>query len=425
MIQSLKNSAAASLFLTSVSVADWPHFLGPNLNNRLPDEKIAKEFPEGGPKVLWEVDVNPGYGGAAIVGDEVFHIDRVDQTFDVVSCRDLETGEVKWSWKNEVPGRISHPGSRGVPTVTEDAVYATSGFGHVYCLDRKTHEARWVVDVVKRFESSPPRFGYAVHPVIKGDLCLIAPTSDKVGLAALNLKTGETVWTSESFGDSHSSPSLMSILGQEVLVMPGDLNRETLVLLGVDPANGKTLFKYTEDFGTGIYNAIPNLLMLGEDKGVFTAGYGKGTRVLQFSKDGEKIAVAKVAQLPFGDKFHIPLVVDGRLYITADAERRVSKDFTMGLVSFAPSGEVLWSTGKKPYFNGGAIINLGGIIVSQDGDTGELRLIQPGAKYQELAKAKVFSKGTGDQLWAPLAYSKNRLVMRSQNQLICLELKSE
>ena len=60
--------------------------------------------------------------------------------------------------------------------------------------------------------------------------------------------------------------------------------------------------------------------------------------------------------------------------------------------------------------------------MSQDGDTGELRLIQPGAEYQELAKAKVFSKATGDQLWAPMAYSKNRLVMRSQNQLICVVL---
>ncbi len=423
MSKFLRKTAALLMIPTSVLLADWPHFMGPNLNNSLPAEKIAKEFPEGGPRVLWEVDVNPGYGGAAIVGDELIHIDRVDQTFDVVSCRDLETGKEKWSWKNEVPGRISHPGSRGVPTVTADSVYATSGFGHVYCLDRETRKARWVVDTVKRFDSAPPRFGYAVHPVIKGDLCFIAPTSDKVGLAALNIKTGETVWTSESFGDSHSSPVLLSILGKEVLVMPGDLNRETLVLLGVDPANGKTVFKYTEDFGTGIYNAIPNLFMLGKDKGIFTGGYGKGTRLFEFSEVEGEISVKKTGQLGFGDKFHIPLVIDGSLYMTADADgRRSPKGGASGLVAFSPAGEIRWATAKEPYLNGGSILNLGGVIVSQDGDTGELRLIQPGAEYQELAKAKVFSKRTGDQLWAPMAYSKNRLVMRSQNQLICVVL---
>lgn len=424
MIKFLKNAAVVSLILNSVSAADWPQFMGPNGNNSLPAEKIAKAFPEGGPKVMWEVDVNPGYGGAAIVGDELFHIDRVDQTFDVVSCRDLQTGKEKWSWKNEVPGRISHPGSRGVPTVTVESVYATSGFGHVYCLDRKTHEARWVVDVVKRFDSQPPKFGYAVHPVIKGDLCFIAPTSDKIGMAALNIKTGETVWTSEALGDSHSSPVLLTILGKEILVMPGDFDRKELVLLGVDPADGKTLFKFTDEIGSGIYNAIPSLLMLGKDKGVFTGGYGKGSRLIEFAEVNGKIVATKTAQLAFGDKFQVPLFIDGRLYMTADADgRRAPKGFTTGLVSFSPRGEILWSTEKKPYLNGGSILNLGGVIVSQDGDSGELRLIQPGVKYVELAKAKVFSKRTGDQLWAPMAYSKNRLVMRSQNQLICVELK--
>jgi outer membrane protein assembly factor BamB len=424
MIKFLKNAAVVSLILNSVSAADWPQFMGPNGNNSLPAEKIAKAFPEGGSKVMWEVDVNPGYGGAAIVGDELFHIDRVDQTFDVVSCRDLQTGKEKWSWKNEVPGRISHPGSRGVPTVTVESVYATSGFGHVYCLDRKTHEARWVVDVVKRFDSQPPKFGYAVHPVIKGDLCFIAPTSDKIGMAALNIKTGETVWTSEALGDSHSSPVLLTILGKEILVMPGDFDRKELVLLGVDPADGKTLFKFTDEIGSGIYNAIPSLLMLGKDKGVFTGGYGKGSRLIEFAEVNGKIVATKTAQLAFGDKFQVPLFIDGRLYMTADADgRRAPKGFTTGLVSFSPRGEILWSTEKKPYLNGGSILNLGGVIVSQDGDSGELRLIQPGVKYVELAKAKVFSKRTGDQLWAPMAYSKNRLVMRSQNQLICVELK--
>jgi|TARA_B110000037_G_scaffold181218_1_gene208221 outer membrane protein assembly factor BamB len=427
-----RNATLALLLLSSVHAADWPQFMGPNQNNSVLDETIAAALPAGGPPLVWEVDVSVGFGGAAIVGDEVFHIDRVDQAADVVFCRDLKTGKTKWSWKHDIPGRISHPGSRGVPTVTADAVYATSGYGHIYCIDRKTHKARWIVNPTERFETEPPRFGYSIHPIIQGDLCFIAPTSSKVGLAALDIKTGKTVWKSEPFGSSHSSPSLVSLLGKKILTMPGDINREKLVLLGVDPNSGKTLFKFSEDMGSGIFNAIPNLAVLSKDTAIYTVGYGRGTRLLKFAEKDGKITVTKTAQPPYGAKFHIPLLIDGKLYMTADGGRRrrgaatgKNQPTASGLVSLSPDGMTHWFTGNKPGFNGGAIINVGGLIVSQDGDTGELRLIKPGKKYHELAKAKVFTKETGKELWAPLAFSNGKLVMRSQNQLICVDLSPE
>ena len=258
--------------------------MGTDFDNSEADGKVLESFPGAGPKVLWEVDVNAGFGGAAIVGDEVFHIDRVDQGFDILYCLDLKTGKEKWSWKNEVPGRISHPGSRGVPTVTKDAVYVSSGFGFIYCIDRERKKPRWVVDMAKRFDAEPPRFGWAGHPVVKDGLCYVAPLGEKVGMAALDAKTGKTVWTSETVGNSHSSPQLMSILGKEVLVMPGDFRREELVILGVDPKTGKTRFRFTGDMGSGIFNAIPNLLMLGEDRAIYTGGYRKGVLVAPIRK---------------------------------------------------------------------------------------------------------------------------------------------
>ncbi len=396
--------------------------MGTDFDNSEADGKVLESFPGAGPKVLWEVDVNAGFGGAAIVGDEVFHIDRVDQGFDILYCLDLKTGKEKWSWKNEVPGRISHPGSRGVPTVTKDAVYVSSGFGFIYCIDRETKKPRWVVGMAKRFDAEPPRFGWAGHPVVKDGLCYVAPLGEKVGMAALDAKTGKTVWTSETVGNSHSSPQLMSILGKEVLVMPGDFRREELVILGVDPKTGKTRFRFTGDMGSGIFNAIPNLLMLGEDRAIYTGGYRKGSWLLRFEKDGDGMKVGKAGKLAFGAKFHAPLMVGGSLYMTADKARGKA---VSGLVSLTPGGETNWQTGKNPQLNGGSIIEVGGTIISQDGDTGELRLIKPGGKYLELGKAKVFSKGTGKELWAPMAFSKGKLVMRSQFQMICVDLSPE
>ena len=115
-------------------------------------------------------------------------------------------------------------------------------------------------------------------------------------------------------------------------------------------------------------------------------------------------------------------MVGGSLYMTADKARGKA---VSGLVSLTPGGETNWQTGKDPQLNGGSIIEVGGTIISQDGDTGELRLIKPGGKYLELGKAKVFSKGTGKELWAPMAFSKGKLVMRSQFQMICVDLSPE
>jgi hypothetical protein len=86
------------------------------------------------------------------------------------------------------------------------------------------------------------------------------------------------------------------------------------------------------------------------------------------------------------------------------------------------SGKIHWATGSSPALGGGSLINAGGIIVSQDGGDGTLRLIKPGAAYKELASGKVFSKEPGSELWAPLALANGKLVMRSNKEVVCVDL---
>jgi outer membrane protein assembly factor BamB len=58
--------------------ADWPQFLGPDRNNIAPDTGLAKTWPEKGPKVLWTVPVNTGFGAPAVQGGKVYLLDRVE-----------------------------------------------------------------------------------------------------------------------------------------------------------------------------------------------------------------------------------------------------------------------------------------------------------------------------------------------------------
>ena len=45
---------------------EWPRFLGPVGTGVIEGEKIVRQWPDGGPKEVWKIDVGPGFGGASI-----------------------------------------------------------------------------------------------------------------------------------------------------------------------------------------------------------------------------------------------------------------------------------------------------------------------------------------------------------------------
>jgi len=72
------------------------------------------------------------------------------------------------------------------------------------------------------------------------DMLIVSTAGGGVGgLVALNKQTGETNWKSESFGigDTYNSPLLVTIAGNEQVVM---WHKGTLA--AIDPANGKLLW---------------------------------------------------------------------------------------------------------------------------------------------------------------------------------------
>ena len=131
--------------VTPMQAGDWPHFLGPDRTGVSAETGLVRAFPDGGPKVLWDVELEKGFGGCAVVGDEVFVIDRVAGEKDMLLCLDVATGKEQWRFEHASEGEPSFPGSRNVPTVDAEAVYFIGSFGDVFCIDRKTRKPRWQV----------------------------------------------------------------------------------------------------------------------------------------------------------------------------------------------------------------------------------------------------------------------------------------
>ena len=176
----MKKLASLIVLVLSLScvalAADWPQFCGPARDGKSPETGLIHAFPADGPKVVWTVRLNEGFGSAAIVDGELYVIDH-EGANDQIRCFDAATGQEKWKCEYEAPGKVDFKGSRGVPAVTDKYVIAVGPFGHAACVDRKTHEKVWLVNVLTDFGGKTPVWDYQhVYDFLSGPQNYISGT---------------------------------------------------------------------------------------------------------------------------------------------------------------------------------------------------------------------------------------------------------
>ncbi|MDC0252513.1 PQQ-like beta-propeller repeat protein [bacterium] len=184
-------ASLSALLSFSASADDWPNFQGPDRLGISSETGLNLKWGDNQPPVLWEKELNEGFGGAAIVGDEVFLVDRDIGETDKLLSLSLKDGSENWSFSFDFPGKLSFHGSRGVPLVEDDAVYFISGFGQVFRINRETHKQDWMVPFREKYgvEEGTPKWGWAQSPVVVGDILIVPAHGEKVGLVGLHKKT--------------------------------------------------------------------------------------------------------------------------------------------------------------------------------------------------------------------------------------------
>ena len=142
---------ACALMATACLAADWPQYGGPDRTNVSAEKGLPRTFPAGGLKVVWTTEVGAGYGGAAIQDGKVYILDRNAGRGDALRCLDLATGKDEWSYSYPAPGKVSHDGSRSVPTVDDKYIFTVGCFGQVFCISKQTHKPVWSKNIMKDF----------------------------------------------------------------------------------------------------------------------------------------------------------------------------------------------------------------------------------------------------------------------------------
>lgn len=417
----------ATLTTAALTAKDWPQFLGPEGNATSSETGLVKSFPKSGPEIKWTAELESGFGGAAISGDEVFLGDRVEQEKDMLLCLDFKTGKEKWRYESESEGEPSYPGSRSVPTVEDDAVYFLGSFGEVFRINRKTGKADWKIKLSARYpDAKTPKWGYAQCTLVVGDTLIVMPFGEKTGIAGWDKETGKEIWKSGAIGNSHSSPVVANFGGTEqvILLTAGDEGS----LNSYDPKSGKKLWS-SKLYKNRIPITVP--VQVDKDRLFVSGGYDGGSKMLSVKKAGTNFEVKELWTTQKGSQVHPPFVIDNHLYFLAN-ENSNHKTSTRrkkgGLVCYDLEGKELWSTGNDPFMGRGASLYADGILIIQDGENGILRLVAPSSKgFKPLAEANVFGtdpKSKKDlRYWSPLALSDGKLLMRGQNKLLCVDLK--
>jgi hypothetical protein len=406
---------ALILMTASAAIADdWPQFLGADGSGVVASANLARQWPEAGPRTLWSASVGEGFGGAAIRDDKVYIIDRADDQFDIVRCFDLTDGKELWQVRYERPGRVSYPGSRSTPAVTDTHVYATGPFGDVYGVSLATHESVWRRSLTDDYDAKPPSWGFAVSPTVVDGRVIVAPMSGKAAVVALDPKTGDTVWESQPLGgDAYDTPRLVTLDGKPQLVF---ITRQNIA--GIDPTDGNVLWRFG-DYKQPI--PIPSPTPIGADRLFVTGGYNGGSLVLEVKRDGDAWSAHEVARQSHGSQIHPALRHGDQLYANINENGKMDR----GLACMNLDGSIRWQTHKDPDIDRGGLILVGDLLLVLGGEDGVLRLIEPNAeKYVELASAAMFD-GLGrrnNNIWAPLAFADGKLLIRSQSQLKCVDL---
>lgn len=242
--------------LVGVAVADdWPQWMGLQRDGVWREEGVRTELQDGDLKVLWRTPVKWGYAGPAVANGKVYVPDFVvtDGDFDPRSqagrplegrerilCLDAESGKELWTHEYAVTYTISYPGGpRVTPTIQDGRLYFQGAMGHFRCLDAQTGKLLWKHDLCAKYECRPPRWGFASHPLVHGELVYTTAGGEGSVLVALDRKTGEERWKALSSEEAgYCPPKVTTFAGVEQLLFWYPKG-----VVGMNPATGEVYWE--------------------------------------------------------------------------------------------------------------------------------------------------------------------------------------
>ena len=402
--------------------ADWPTFRGPSRTGVSSDVGLLKEWPQGGPPLLWKVDgTGRGYTSLAISGNRLFilgdGISNVDTTDEYLLSFDIQNGKRSWATRVGPPWTQGSPNwqsSRSTPTVDQNRVYALTADGELICCDTESGQERWRKNLKKDFEGNKAdSWGYSESVLIDGDKLVCTPGGEKSTMVALDKQTGNEIWKTVREGDrgaGHSSIVISEIGGVRVYVQTTGSGA-----LGIRASDGKLLWSYLIDKTTAV---IPTPIIR-DDFVFFAAGYKRGGALLKQVADGNggvKVEEVYPLKTELANKHGGIVLVGDYLYGDSD-------DTGIPFCAKLMTGEIVWK--KRGSGTGSIAVTAadGHLYLHYANGTLVLAKAQP-EDYVEVGSFTV--PGSGERpSWSQPVVLDGKLYVRENNSVLCYDVRDK
>lgn len=395
-------SSAAKLS-AKVPHTDFPQFYGPGRNGVLAGPRLASDWAQHPPQLVWKHPIGAGWSGFVVVG-ELCITQEQHEGEECVTAYDLSTGQQRWMHRDPThfDTTIGGAGPRATPTVDHGHVFALGATGLLNCLELATGKIIWTRDVVKAVESKLPMWGMASSPLIVNDLVMVHGGEEGThSLMALRCSDGEIVWKAGKT-PSYATPIFATLAG-----VPQVLAFHHGIIAGHEVKTGAELWQ--RPWGNGnVVCASP--LVIGADEVLFSSGYGVGAELLKLSRQGDGVQVESLWQSTrMKAKFSHLFTREGCVFGLDDG--------VFACVDLK-DGARQWREGR--YGHGqGLVVGEHYLLMAE---SGELVLLRPTrAAPNELGRFRVFHSKT----WNPIALAGDLLLVRNDREAACLRLPVE
>ncbi len=396
---------------------DWPRWRGPNNDGVSTETGLLKEWPKGGPRIVWVAKgVGRGYSSVAVAGGRVFTLG--DHKGDCsVFALDETNGKELWA-THIAPGQGDGP--RCTPTVDADRVYALSRQGKLACLGAAKGDVKWRKDYKKdlggRMMSG---WDYSESPLVDGDRLICTPGGDGAALVALNKYTGELIWKAplpKTGGSGYASIVIAEVGGiRQYITLLGRSGG----IVGVDARDGRLLWRYNK-MANGTAN-IPTPIVHG-DLVFASTGYGAGSALLKMVPDGQGGIAIEEQYFLRGDTLqnHHGGVVRVGEYVYGGHGHNDGQPFCLNL----KTGEFAWEPVPGAGSGSAAVVYADGNLYFRY-QNGVMALVEATPQAYRLKSSFTLPRYVGTPSWPHPVVANGCLFIRGNDVVVCYDVKRQ
>ena len=377
---------------------------------------LLKIWPENGPRMIWSIEDIPIGHSALTQAYNTLYLTGIKDSLEFVIALTLD-GKIKWQTEYGRAWNGAFPNSRCTPTIENERLYVSSGYGDLACINAISGKIIWQVKAMDKFEGSYGTWGIAESLIVLDDKVFFTTGGGKTAMVALNKMTGETIWMSETLNDnpSYASPILIQTEENKIIV-----NVTENYVIGVNSLDGEIFWKFSFGAfagGRSRANINCNSPVYSDGKLFITGGYDHRNVMLQLSKDFKNVYFEwsnDVLDVHHGGTVKIGDYIYGSNWINNGMGRWVCLD---------------WNTGKTMYetewINKGSIISAEGLLYCYEEKFGTVAIVKATPDEFKVISSFKVPLGSRGPFWTHPVIKNGILYLRHGDALMAYDIKQK